>query len=171
VDYVINGPFSDWRATTRSDPPLPQADVNALLWFGMTTDQLESMGELPSAVAQGVADLIVTDFFVSGKVGELGQDLPSLFLNSRFDIATGVNARGQYSPEPRLVVENRVDELGLDLKWEMNMIRPSDSYVSASRRIGGIWSLSGWYATLQRNRVLAIGGAYGVDVLARWEVE
>jgi hypothetical protein len=171
VDYLVNGPFSDWRATTRSDPALPQADVNALLWFGMTTDQLEAMGELPSAVAQSVADLIVTDFFVSGKVGELGQDLPSLFLNSSFDIATGVNARGQYSPEPRLVVENRVDELGLDLKLEMNMVRPSDSYVSATRKIGGIWSLSGWYATLQRNRVLAIGGAYGVDVLARWEIE
>jgi hypothetical protein len=171
VDYAVQGPFSDWRATTRSDPALPQADVNALLWFGMTTDQLEAMGELPSAVVQGVADLIVTDFFVSGKVGELGQDLPSLFLNSRFDIATGVNARGQYSPEPRLVVENRVPDLDIDLKLEMNMVRPSDSYLSATRRIGGIWSLSGWYATLQRNRQLPIGGAYGVDVLARWELD
>lgn len=171
VDYLVQGPFSDWRATTRSDPALPQADVNALLWFGMTTDQLEAMGELPSAVVQSMADLIVTDFFVSGKVGELGQDLPSLFLNSRFDIATGVNARGQYSPEPRLVVENHLTDLDLDLKLEMNMVRPSDSYVSATRRIGGIWSLSGWYATLQRNRQLPIGGAYGVDVLARWELD
>jgi hypothetical protein len=39
------------------------------------------------------------------------------------------------------------------------------------KRIGGIWSLSGWYASLQRARVLPIGGAYGVDVTATWEVE
>ena len=113
----------------------------------------------------------MADLGLGRKVGELGQDLPSLFLNSRFDIATGVNARGQYSPEPRLVVENHLTDLDLDLKLEMNMVRPSDSYVSATRRIGGIWSLSGWYATLQRNRQLPIGGAYGVDVLARWELD
>lgn len=170
VEYQVLGPFSNWRTMTRSDPPLPQADVNALLWFGVTTDQLEEMGELPSAVVQGVADLLVTDFLVSGQAGDLGNELPD-FLFDRIDLATGVNARGEYSPEPRLVVEKRLDDIVVDLKWEFNLVRPDDNYVTASKRIGGIWSLAGWYATLQRERVLPIGGAYGVDVLARWEIE
>ena len=41
--YEINGPFSDWYATARSDPPMDPADVNALLWFGMTIDDLEAL--------------------------------------------------------------------------------------------------------------------------------
>ena len=166
----VNGPFSNWRTSTRSDPALPQNDVNALLWFGMTTDQLEQMGELSSAVFQGVADLMLTDFFVSGQAGELSAAPELLF--DRIDITTGVTARGEYSPDPRLVVEKRLDDLGdLDLSWQVNLVRPEDTYVSANYRIGGIWSLAGWYATLQRDRVLPIGGAYGVDVTARWEVE
>lgn len=170
VNYLVNGPFSDWRTASRSDPPLPQADVNALLWFGVTTEELEETGELSSAVAQGVADLILTDFLISNQAGEFTEELPQFF--DRIDLATGVNGRGEYSPEPRLLVEKRLSELGdVDLRWEFNLVRPEDNYVRADKRIGGIWSLSGWYATLQRDRVLPIGGAYGVDVTARWETE
>ncbi|MEQ1564026.1 MAG: translocation/assembly module TamB domain-containing protein [Myxococcota bacterium] len=171
VDYQVQGPFSNWHTVTHSDPSLPQADVNALLWFGVTTDELEEMGELSTAVVQGVADMMLTDFFVSGQAGDLDQGLPD-FLFDRIDLATGVNARGEYSSEPRLVIEKRVANLGdVDLKGEVNMIRPDEIYGKASWKIGGIWSLSGWYSTLQRDRVLPIGGAYGVDVLARWEIE
>lgn len=171
VDYLVFGPFSDWRTSTRSDPPLPQADVNALLWFGVTTDELEQMGELSSAVFQGVADMMLTDFFVSGQAGEFTSEIPDLLFD-RIDLATGVNARGEYSPEPRLVVEKRLDDLGdLDLSWQINLVRPEDTYMSVDKRIGGIWSLLGWYATLQRDRVLPIGGAYGLDVTARWELD
>lgn len=169
VDYLVTGPFSDWRTATRSDPPLPQADLNALLWFGVTTDDLEEMGALPTAVGQAAADLLLTDFLVSGRAGEL-EELPVLF--NRLDLATGVNARGEYSPDPRLVVEKRLNDLGgVDLSWELNLVRPEDNFFQVERRIGGVWSLAGWYATLQRDRVLPIGGAYGVDVTARWEAE
>jgi len=171
VDYQVFGPFSNWRTATRSDPPLPQADVNALLWFGVTTDELEQMGELSSAVFQGVADMMLTDFFVSGQAGEFAGEIPDLLFD-RIDLATGVNARGEYSPDPRLVVEKRLDDLGdLDLSWQINLVRPDDTYMSVDKRIGGIWSLTGWYATLQRDRVLPIGGAYGLDVTARWELD
>ncbi|MFT4628665.1 MAG: hypothetical protein ACI8PZ_007361 [Myxococcota bacterium] len=170
VNYGIFGPFSDWNTAARSDPSLPQADVNALLWFGVTTEDLDEMGALPSAITQAAADLILTDFFIAGQAGELGQELPDLF--DRIDIATGVNGRGEYSPEPRLVVEKRLSEIGdVQLRWELNLVRPEDNYVSADRRIGGIWSLRAWYASLQRDRVLPIGGAYGVDVTARWEAD
>lgn len=175
VDVGISGPLSNWRSTARSDPPLPQADVNALLWFGITTEDLEASGELSSAVAQGVADLILTDFLITNQAGEIAQELPE-FLFDRIDLATGVNVRGEYSPDPRLLIEKRLSQLGgvdvgVDLRWEMNLVRPEDNYVRADKRIGGVWSLSGWYATLQRDRVLPIGGAYGVDVSARWETD
>ena len=46
----------------------------------------------------------------------------------------------------------------IDLKWELNLVQPDDNYVALSKRLGeGVWSLSGWYATLQRDRVLPIG--------------
>ena len=171
VSYTIGGPFSDWRSTARSDPSLPQSDLNALLWFGVTTDELEERGEFGTAVAQSVADMILTDFLITNaQAGELSNELPDLF--DRIDLATGVNARGVYSSEPRLVVEKRLHDVGdIDLTWEFNLVRPEDNYISADKRIGGIWSLSGWYASLQRDRVLPIGGAYGVDVTARWETD
>jgi hypothetical protein len=169
VNYLVMGPFSDWRTQTRSDPALPQSDVNALLWFGATTDQLEEMGELSSAVAQGVADLVLTDFFLTNaQASELGGAQDVLF--DTLDLATGVNARGLYSSDPRLVVGKRLEQLGgVDLSWELNLVRPDDNYVAIERRIGGMWSVAGWYATLQRERVLPIGGAYGADITARWE--
>ena len=80
--------------------------------------------------------------------------------------------RGEYSAEPRLVIEKRLSDLGdVQLRWELNLVDPEDNYVSADRRIGGIWSLRAWYASLQRDRVLPIGGAYGLDVTARWEAD
>jgi hypothetical protein len=171
VQYLVTGPFSDWNSTAQSSPSLPQSDLNALLWFGVTTDDLEERGEFGSAVAQSVADMILTDFLITNAAaGELSSELPDLF--DRIDLATGVNARGMYSSEPRLVVEKRLDDFGdIDLTWEFNLVRPEDNYISADKRIGGIWSLSGWYASLQRDRVLPIGGAYGVDVTARWETD
>ncbi|MCB9692546.1 MAG: translocation/assembly module TamB domain-containing protein [Alphaproteobacteria bacterium] len=170
VNYQIFGPFSDWRTATRSDPGLPQSDVNALLWFGVTTDELEQSGELPTAVAQGVADLLLTDLFASTQASELGE-VPDLLFD-RIDVATGVNGRGEYSAEPRLVVSKRLQDLGdVDLTWEFNLGRPEDNYLRVDKRVGGVWSIAGWYATLQRDRVLPIGGAYGVDVTARWEMD
>jgi hypothetical protein len=114
----------------------------------------------------------MTDFLISGQAGELGEDLSDLLFD-RIDVTTGVNARGQFSSEPRLVIEKRLPEnlANIDVKWELNLVRPNDNYVTATKRIGGVWSLAAWYATLQRDRVLPIGGAYGLDVVGRWEIE
>ena len=37
IKYYITGLYSDWQTHTTSTPSLPQADINALLLFGMTT--------------------------------------------------------------------------------------------------------------------------------------
>jgi hypothetical protein len=168
VTYDVDGPFSDWDSTTRSDPQLPQADVNALLWFGMTANDLEEMGGLGQAIGQGVADVLLADLLVSSQAA---RDLRTEFtLLDRVDLVTGVNPRGEYSQDPRLHVEKRYDALGaLSFTGEVNLVRPDDQYWRLDKPISEGLSLSGWYATRQRDRTLAIGGAYGVDLRARWE--
>lgn len=169
VNYLVSGPFSNWRSESRSDPALPQADVNALLWFGMTAEELEEMGELPQAIGQGVADMLLADFLVSNQTAqELRGELPSIF--DRVDLVTGVDARGEYSPDPRLLVEKKLDDFGgIDVTAEIDLVKTSDQFYRADIPLSNGWSLSAWYATRQRDRQLPIGGAYGVDLRARWD--
>jgi len=168
VHYLVRGPFSNWQTETRSEPSLAQADINALLWFGVTADDLEGMGELPQAVAQGVADMILTDLFItrgSGVREELGT-----FVD-RVEIATGVDTRGEYSPDPRIVLEKNLDPLDATARVEINTIQWDDWQAQADFRLSDKWSLALWCARRQRERVLSIGGAYGIDLRARWELE
>jgi hypothetical protein len=171
VNYLVLGPFSDWRTESRSDPALPQSDVNALLWFGMTAEELEEIGELPQAIGQGVADMVVAKVFVTNQTAQdLRGELPDLL--DRVDLVTGVDSRGEYSPDPRLLVEKRLPELGnVDLTGEIDLARTGDQYWRVERPLTDAWSLSVWYATRQRDRSLPIGGAYGVDLRGRWEAE
>ena len=80
-----------------------KADINALLWFGVTADELEDMGELTSAVGLAAADFVFKDFVQNDYLGlgladsALLERLPALELN------TGVNLRGEYSSEPRML--------------------------------------------------------------------
>lgn len=167
VGYEVYGLYSDWQTRTRSDPALPQADINTLLWFGATTDELEQAG-LPQAVAQSVADLLLTDLFSATQAAELRDELRFV---DRIEFVTGLNSRGDYSFDPRLLVTKRFSRLGgIQLSGEVNLVRPEDQYYRLERRFGGIWSVAGWFATQQRDRVLAIGGAYGLDLSFRWEV-
>jgi hypothetical protein len=170
IHYQILGPFSDWHSVARSEPDLPQADVNALLWFGVTTEDLQETGELFSAVLQGVGDLVLTDFLLSTQASEIGDDFRYFFFD-RVELATGINARGEYSPDPRVLVTKRYADLAdIELTGEVNLSRPGDQYYRLNKRLTNMWNLSGWYATLERDRgLLPVGGAFGVDVSARWE--
>lgn len=168
VNYVIRGPFSNWTTTTRSDPPLAQADINALLWFGVTTEDLEEMGELPGAITQGVLDMVLTDIVI-GRTGEAREELQVVF--DRMDVVTGVDVRGEYSSDPRLLISRRFDELGdIEATWEMNLFRPDDQYLRVERRLSDTWSFSAWYATIPRDRTF-LDAALGLDVRAQMEVE
>jgi hypothetical protein len=168
VTYLILGPFSDWRTETRSDPALPQADVNALLWFGVTAEELEELGELEEAIGQGVADLILADFFVANQTAQdLQGELPQLL--DRIDLVTGVNARGEYSSDPRLLVAKGFGPV--DVTAEIDLVGNPDQFVRMETPISDAWSLAGWYASVQRDRNLPIGGAWGVDLRARWEAD
>src|SRR5205085_42410 len=88
----------------------------------------------------------------------------------RFDVVTGVDPRGDYSSDPRLQVEKQLFG-NVQAVGEINIAQPEDIYWRVDVPLANGWSLSGWYATRQRERVLSIGGAYGVDVSARWEIQ
>ncbi len=171
VNYLIRGPFSNWGTETRSDPPLAQADINALLWFGATAEELEEMGELPQAIGQGVADLFIADLFLTNQAAqELRGELPNLF--DRFDLVTGVDARGEYSPDPRLLVQKKIRSLrDAEVTWEIGLTRSAEQFGRIDLPITRNWSLSGWYASRQRDRNLPIGGAYGLDLRGRWGID
>ena len=165
VNYRVLGPYSNWRAETRSDPQLSQADLNALLWFGVTAADLEGMGDLYSAIGQSVADVVLGDLLATNQLG--GEDVRNLV---DVDIATGVNTRGEYSPDPRLVLERRFDDLGnTDLRWELNMVRTQDWTLRVDNRLSEDLSLSAWYASQQRNSGGTGRGAVGADVRVRKE--
>ncbi|MEN0061978.1 MAG: translocation/assembly module TamB domain-containing protein [Myxococcota bacterium] len=171
INYRVNGPFSDWTSTASSDPPLPQSDVNVLLWYGVTLDELQQAQGSVSAAVIALSDLLVTGLVSGGRSGVFGTELPDILQPDRIDLVTGVNSWGDYSSDPRLVVDKRIRELGdLDFRADFNL-RSRDTYFSLGKRIGGAWSLSGWYSTLQRDRVLSIGGSYGLDVSAQLEIE
>jgi hypothetical protein len=170
VDLQVRGPFSDWTTTTNSTPALAQADINALLWFGATFEELQEMGEFSQALAQGVADIILADLLVSTQAGNFRADLP--FFVERIEVVTGVNARGEYSSEPRLLVDTEFKDFGgLKMTSELNFVRSDDQFIRLDKELSDTWSLSGWYATKQRDRQLPIGGAFGIDLQARWERE
>ena len=93
-----------------------------------------------------------------------------LNIFDQVEIVTGVNARGDYSSDPRLLVRKRYAEAGdLEIIGEINLIQPADQYYRVDQPLTEAWSLSGWYATFQRERTLPIGGAYGIDLRAQWE--
>jgi len=141
-----------------------------LLWYGVTLDELEDQGAVSAAMI-ALSDLLVTGLVSGGRSGVFGAELPDILQPDRIDLVTGVNSWGDYSSDPRLVVDKRLRELGdIDFRADFNL-RSRDTYFSLGGRIGGAWTLSGWYSTLQRDRVLPIGGSYGLDVSAQWEIE
>ncbi|MFK7926751.1 MAG: translocation/assembly module TamB domain-containing protein, partial [Myxococcota bacterium] len=165
VNYRIVGPYSDWNSRTASEPRLPQSDINALLWFGVTADDLEDMGELTNAVGLAAADFVVKDFVQNDYLGlglrdtGLWERLPEIDLN------TGVNLRGEYSSEPRVLVRQRWSPT-LSTLAEINLVR-DDLFARVDWRADESLLLSAWYASRRREGyLLPFNGALGVDL--RW---
>ena len=171
VFYRVTGPFSGWRADASSDPALSQADINWLLLFGATRAELEEFGELEGALAWEGIDLLSKELG-SGELLDRfgGGDI----LWDRIDIITGTTTQGvrNVSSEPRLLVEKDIDEpWNLTIAGEVNVIRPEDWYASLEKRIARRLFVTTYYASIQYERSLDIGGAFGTELQLRWEVE
>jgi len=171
IYYRVTGPFSAWRADASSDPALSQADINWLLLFGATRAELEEFGELEGALAWEGIDLLFKELG-SGELLDRfgGGDI----LWDRIDIITGTTTQGvrNVSSEPRLLVEKDLDEpWDLTIAGEVNVIRPEDWYASLEKRIARRVYVTTYYASIQYERSLEIGGAFGTELQLRWEVE
>ncbi|MDP6931453.1 MAG: translocation/assembly module TamB domain-containing protein [Myxococcota bacterium] len=178
VDYRIHGPWSGWTTETSSDPPLSQADINALLLFGMTRDELERYGGLEVALAAEGGDLLAPRIgSLVEKVGEgiFQVEIIDTLRPDRLDLVTGVSERGSdaVSSDLRLQAEKDVEMLGLEgaLIFEQNLNRPSDRYLGLEERLAQKLYLRGFWASEVDGRTLPVGGAYGLDVSLRWEFD
>ena len=167
IHYRVFGPYSNWATQTTSDPWLSQADVNALLWFGVTAEELEEMGELGTAVGQAAVDLFIQDFILADYLGLLGfQETLAGQLLPDVDLVTGANTRGEYSSDPRLKLTVPGLPPRLKAAIEFNLLR-ADHYGHVKWAVTPSLSLSGWYANRRREGVrLPVNmGAFGTDLL------
>ena len=171
IEYLVRGQYSDWYAETRSDPPMSPADINALLLFGLTLEELERYGGLSSALVVEGGDLLASKFGIVEQVGE-GIFQYELLRLDRVDLISGVSERSYsaVTSELRLLAEKDL-EWGGTLRLEQNLNRVSDSYVSLEQKLARKLYLRGYYATEQQDRYISIGGAYGLDFNVRWELD
>jgi autotransporter translocation and assembly factor TamB len=169
ITYPITGPFSDLSTNPSSDPQLPQVDINALLLFGVTTEDLERTGGAGAALALEGAGLLFAGE-TSRALDRFGPDALDVFQYTRVDLVTGVSQRGALnSTEWRLLVEqNLAEPVDVTLVGEFSL---DDSYLAAERELYDNLYLNVYWSSEQRERSLDIGGAYGADFKVRWESE
>ncbi len=163
VSYRVGGPFSDWRTDTTSDPWLPQADVNALLLFGLTRAELERSGGIGTALVAETSDLLLAQTALTRFDG----------LVDRWSLVNGASERGSsmVNSELRLVAEKRVGDLAFTVEKSLGAGLGGDWYASVERRLAQRLYATGYVATRQEGRALPIGAAYGTEFKLRWEFD
>jgi hypothetical protein len=162
LTYMVNGPFSDWRTTTSSDPYLSQADINALLLFGVTREELERYGGLGTALLAETGDLLL---------GQTALSRTNILVVDRWNLVSGVTERGTptLSSDLRLVAQKEVGGFDVTVETALGQNVGRDWYMSIERRIAQRLYASAWLATEQEGRTLPIGAAYGLDLKLRVE--
>ena len=162
ITYLVNGPFSDWRTTTTSDPYLSQADINALLLFGVTREDLERTGGLGTALLVETSDLLL---------GQTPLSRANFFVVDRWNLVSGVTERGTptVSSDLRLVAQKQLYGFDVTMETALGQNLGRDWYLSVERRIAQKLYLAAWLATEQEGRTLPIGAAYGLDLKLRVE--
>jgi hypothetical protein len=169
VEYALFGPLSAVRSEPRSDPDLPPGDINALVLFGVTREELEQGGGAGTALALEGIDLLLTGQGSQALSGLPGEDaLGDVFQYTRLDLVTGVTQRGglNTSDEWRILVETNVREpLQVQVTGEFSL---QDQYISLERELTDQIYVTTFWSTEQRQRRLGIGGAYGADVRVKW---
>lgn len=163
VGYAVTGPFSDWRTTTTSEPQLAQADINALLLFGYTREELERYGGLSTALVAETGDLLL---------GQTALARGGLFVD-RWSLVSGVSERGSTtaSSELRLVATKAVGDFDVTVETTVSQGVGRDWYASVERRLAERLYATVYMATQQEGRSLPIGAAWGTEVTFRWEWE
>lgn len=161
VSYQVTGPLSDWTTTTAATPYLAQADINALLLFGMTREEMErsGYGGLGTALVVETGDLLSA---------QLTRPLTNTVID-RWSLVNGATARGSavVSDEPRLVAE--IDDIaGFDVTVEGAL--SGDWYVGVERRVARRLYATAYATSDAIGRSVAVA-AVGSEFKLRWEAD
>lgn len=131
VTVSMSGPLSGGLQTTAtSDPPLPQADVIALI----TTGNLSSGPEGTSTIAQtgiGTATSILTDTLINAPVQRATD---KLFGLNRFEFDPVIAGRGGQSPTARLTVGRQINR-NLAITYSTNVTGETNQVIAVEYRV------------------------------------
>ncbi len=152
---LVSGPADQLRVTPRSEPPLPQSDVIALITTGQLSDELRtgspaqtlartSVGTIASLVAQPISSQIESR--VTGR----------LFGLNRFSIDPLLVGRGA-DPTARITIGRRVTK-DLSITYSTNLAANQDQVILIEYRASDRISL---VASRAQN------GSFGLDVRLR----
>ena len=173
IKYYITGVYSDWKTHTTSNPSLPQADINALLLFGMTRRELETEGGLGAALAIEGSDLMVSKFGTSQRFVEVGNGIfqSELLRLDRVDIVSGPTDRNSayVSSALRLLAEKDIGDGTLRL--EQNITDTTDVFASWEQRLSERLYMRLYWASQQQGRSINNNGAVGAEFEVQWELD
>ncbi len=173
IEYYVTDYYSNWQTHTSSNPALPQADINALLLFGMTREELEIQGGLGSALAIEGSDLLVSKFGVVQRFNEVGEGIfQSEFLRlDRIDLISGATDRNSayVSSALRLLAEKDIGESTIRL--EQSVTETSDIFVSWEQQIAKRLYTRLYWSSQQQGRYLSTNGAFGAEFELQWELD
>jgi autotransporter translocation and assembly factor TamB len=131
VTVAMSGPLSGGLQTTAtSDPPLPQADVIALI----TTGNLSAGPEGTSTIAQtgiGTATSILTDTLINAPVQRATD---KLFGLNRFEFDPVIAGRGGQSPTARLTVGRQINR-NLAITYSTNVTGETNQVIAVEYRV------------------------------------
>jgi translocation and assembly module TamB len=131
VTVTMSGPLAGGLQTTAtSDPPLPQADVIALI----TTGNLSGGPEGTSTLAQtglGTATSLLTDTLINAPVQRATD---KLFGLNRFEFDPVIAGRGGQSPTARLTVGRQVNR-NLAITYSTNVTGEPNQVVAVEYRV------------------------------------
>ena len=131
VTVTMSGPLSGGLQTTAtSDPPLPQADVIALI----TTGNLSGGPEGTSTIAQtglGTATSLLTDTLINAPVQRATD---KLFGLNRFEFDPVISGRGGQSPTARLTVGRQINR-NLAITFSTNVTGEPNQVIAVEYRV------------------------------------
>ena len=164
ITYLVEGLLYDPTTKAFSTPSLPVADINALLLFGMTREEMTRIGGLSSALVMEGSDLLASKFGMVEKINEVGEGIFQMEMMQldRIDLTSGSSIResGSFATALRLIVEKDFSD-NTTLSYEQNLTNIGDVYVGIEQRLTDKFYLTNLLGFRQQGRYLDIGGAYG----------
>ncbi|HEX8557169.1 MAG TPA: translocation/assembly module TamB domain-containing protein [Pyrinomonadaceae bacterium] len=163
VTVTMSGPLSGGLTTTAtSDPPLPQADVIALI----TTGNLSGGPEGTSTLAQtglGTATSLLTDTLINAPVQRATD---KLFGLNRFEFDPVIAGRAGQSPTARLTVGRQVNR-NLAITYSTNVTGEPNQVIAVEYRVSDRLSFIAQYQQGSTDTLRARGNNFNFELRFR----